>query len=214
MSARSSLRSVLPLVLLAACSSKKGAPEADPARVKALAKTMIANTPAPAGAPACKVEQFNGPGITSRSLILLAENEMPKAAERADWINPPELDAPAVRAFLEAKDDTAKREAAAAVLALKSIIVWRPETIGVPLAIGYKELKRGAVSVRAIGYDAAGNVTCVAVFSFKNDKAVSDWAMEKSDKADVDPAIVKALQQDLRQQLLGRIAAIRAGDEL
>lgn len=212
MSARSSLRSFL-LLLAAACSSKKGPPEGDPAQVTARAQTMIKNTPAPVSAPACTVPQLNAPGLTARSLIQLAGNEMPATPERADWINPPELDHPAVRAFLEATDDTAKRRAAASFLALPAYLVVRPEMIDVPLATGVKELKRGAAGMRAIGYDAAGNVTCITVFTIKNDKAVSEWAMDQSDKAEVDPAIQKALQQDLKTQLIGRLAAIRGGDE-
>ena len=211
MSARSSLHSVLVLAV-AACSSKKGPPEADPAEVKARAQLMIKNTPAPVAAPNCTVEQLNAPGVTARSLILLAENEVPTTPERLEWINPSELDDPSVRAFLEAKDDDAKRQAAAAVLAHKAWLVVRSEMIDVPLAIGVKELKRGAVGMRAIGYDGAGNVTCITVFSFKNDKAVSEWAMEQSDKAEVDPAIAKALQQDLKTRLVAKVAAIRSGD--
>ena len=212
MSARSSLHSLL-LLTLAACSSKKGPPEADPAEVTARAQLMIKNTPAPVSAPNCTVPQLNAPGITARSLILLAGNEVPKTPERTDWINPTEIDDPSVRAFLDAKDDDAKRQAAVAVLAQKAWLVVRTEMIDVPLATGIKELKRGAVGMRAIGYDGAGNVTCITVFSFKNDKAVSEWAQEKSDKAEVDPAIQKALQQDLRTRLIAKIASIRAGDE-
>ena len=212
MSARSSLRSLVLLVAAAACS-KQGPPEADPAQVKARAQTMILNTPAPVAAPNCSVEQLKAPGITARSLILIAGNPMPETHERADWINPWELEDPAVRAYLDATDDSAKRQAAAKVLALPSFIVWRPENIDVPLAIGVKELKRGVVGMRAIGYDNAGNVTCITVFSFKNDKAVSEWAQEQSDKAEIDPAVMKALQHDLKQQLRGKVAAMQAGQE-
>lgn len=212
MSARSSLHSVV-LLAVAACSSKKGPPEADPAEVVARAQLMIKNTPAPVSAPNCTVPQLGAPGITARSLILLAGNAMPTTPERTDWINPSELDDPTVRAYLEAKDDTAKRQAAASLLALKSFVVFRAEMIDVPLAVGVKELKRGAAGLRAIGYDGAGNVTCITVFSIKNDKAVSEWAMDESDKAVVDPAVAKALQQDLKTQLLAKVGSLRAGEE-
>jgi hypothetical protein len=204
---------VVLLVTAAACSSKQGPPEADPAQVKARAQAMILNTPAPVAAKACTVEQLKAPGITARSLILMAENPMPETHERADWSNPWELDDPAVRMYLDATDDTAKRQAAAKVLALPSFIVWRAENIDVPLAIGVKELKRGVVGMRAIGYDNAANVTCITVFSYTNDKDVSEWAQVQSDKAVVDPAVAKALQHDLKQRLRGKVAAMQAGQE-
>jgi hypothetical protein len=91
--------------------------------------------------------------------------------------------------------------------------VYRAEMIDVPLATGVKELKRGAAGLRAIGYDGAGNVTCITVFTIKPDKDVSEWAMDQSDKAVVDPAIAKALQQDLKIQLRARVASLRAGEE-
>lgn len=213
MSARSSLRSLLILSAAAACSSKKGPPEADPAQVKARAHAMIQNTPAPAAARPCTIEQLKAPGITARSLILIAENTLPDTPERADWSNPWELEDPAVRMYLDATDDTVKRQAAAKVLALPSFIVWRPENIDVPLAIGVKELKRGVVGMRAIGYDNAANVTCITVFSYKNDKDVSEWAQVQSDKAVIDPAVAKALQHDLKQRLRGKVAAMQAGQE-
>jgi hypothetical protein len=212
MSARSSLRSLLLLAAVAACS-KKGAPEADPAQVKARAQAMILNTPAPAAAKACTPEQLKAPGITARSLILMAGNEMPETHERADWINPWELEDPAVRLYLDATDESAKRQAAAKVLGLPAFIVWRPENVDVPLAIGVKELKRGVLGMRAIGYDNAGNVTCLTVFSVLNDKEVSEWAQVQSDKAVIDPAVAKALQHDLRQRLRGKVAAMQAGQE-
>jgi hypothetical protein len=213
MSARSSLRSVALASLLVACGNKSSAPEADPAKVKTLAKLMIENTPAPAAVPACTTAQLGATVLTARTLIQLAENEMPNRPERAEWCNPPELDDPAARVLVDpAADATAKREGAAKLLGGTGFIIIRPETIDVPLALGFKELKRGAFGLRALGYDKAGNATCVTVFNIKNDKAVSEWAMDQSDKAEVDPAIAKALQQDLKKILIAKVASMRAGE--
>lgn len=201
-------------MLLAACG-KGGAkgPDGDPAAVTALAKRMIDNTPAPAGVPACTPAQLVGTQLTARTLIQLAGNQMPDKPERTDWINPPELDDPAARTLVDpATDPDAKRGAAGALLAAKQFVIIRPEMVNVPLAIGVKELKRGAVGLRALVYDGKGNPTCITVFNVQNDKDVSEWAMDQTDKALVDPAISKALQQDLKKQLLAKVADLRAGN--
>lgn len=212
MSARSSLRSALALLLLTACSDGKSGPDGDPAQVAALAKTMIANTPAPAALPACTTPQLAAASLTARMLIQLAGQEIPDRHERTDWINPSELDEPAARTLVDPAATTdAKRAAAGTLLGMSKFIIWRPETVDVPLAVGSKELKRGIVGFRALGYDRAGNGTCITVFTIKPDKAVSEWAMDESDKAVVDPAISKALQQDLKKVLIATVAAMRAG---
>jgi hypothetical protein len=213
MSARSSLRSALALLLVTACGGGKSGPDADPAQVAALAKTMITNTPAPAALPACTTQQLAAPSLTARMLIQLAGQEIPDRHERKDWINPSELDEPAARTLVDpASDADAKRAAAGTLLGMSKFIVWRPETVDVPLAVGSKELKRGIVGFRALGYDRAGNATCITVFTIKNDKAVSEWAMDQSDKAVIDPAVSKALQQDLKNVLIGTVASMRAGE--
>ncbi|MBA3463270.1 MAG: hypothetical protein H0T46_25165 [Deltaproteobacteria bacterium] len=212
MSARSSLRSALALLLVTACGGKTSGLDADPAQVAALATTMIQNTPAPAALPACTTAQLAAPSLTARTLIQLAGQEIPDRHERTDWINPSELDEPAARTLVDpAATAEAKRAAAGTLLGKSKFIVWRPETVDVPLAVGSKELRRGIVGFRALGYDRAGNGTCITVFTIKNDKAVSEWAMDKSDKAEVDPAISKALQQDLKKVLIGTVASLRAG---
>ena len=214
MSVRSSLHSGFALLLLTACSGKSSAgSDGDPAKVTALAKTMIQNTPAPAALPACTTPQLAAASLTARTLIQLAGQEVPDRHERTEWINPSELDEPAARTLLDpAADADAKRAAAAKLLAVSKFIIWRPETVDVPLAVGSKELKRGVVGMRALGYDSAGNATCITVFNIKNDKAVSEWAQVESDKAVVDPAISKALQQDLKKVLIGTVASMRAGE--
>jgi hypothetical protein len=84
--------------------------------------------------------------------------------------------------------------------------------VNAPIALGVKELKRGALGMRAIGYDKKGSPSCVSVFVVQNDKAKSEWAMDKSDRAQIDPAIAKAMQDDLREQLLKK--AVEMGTTL
>lgn len=180
------------------------------AKLQALAKLMIENTPAPAAFGECSREQLNAPGVTARTLIQIAGNPLEDKPERTDWINPSELDVPAARTVVDPNASASdKDDAAAALLGVKAITVWRPEMVNVPLAIGVKELKRGAVGMRALGYDMHGNCTCITVFNIQNDKAVSEWAMDQTNKALVDPAIAKALQKDLRTQLLMKVADLR-----
>src|SRR4051812_14829626 len=154
MSARSSLRSVLVLAALCACGKGSGGKGGDPAAVTALAKRMIENTPAPASLPACTAAQLGGLQMTARTLIQLAHHQIEDKPERADWITPADLDDPAARTLADSTDDGAKRAAAGTLLAAPSFVIIRPEMVNVPLAIGVKELKRGAVGMRLLGYDA------------------------------------------------------------
>ena len=78
------------------------------------------------------------------------------------------------------------------------------------MALGVKELKRGAVGARAMRYDKQGRLECVRVFVWQNDKAVSNDAIARSNKALIDPAVAKQLRDDLAVQLLKRIAALGA----
>ena len=176
---------------------------------------MIINTPAPASLRACTTADLSATSMTARSLIELAHNDMPTSAERTTWINPTELDDVHVRTLVDpASAEAVRRTAAGALLAAKAFIVFRPELVNVPLALGFKELKRGAVGLRAIGYDRGGQAICILVFNVQNDKQVSEWAMDHSDQAVVDPAISKALQEDLKHQLLTKVAALRRGEGL
>ena len=59
-----------------------------------------------------------GATMTWRTLLVLAGAPIAKDPEHAEWINPPELDAPAARTLVDPKaDPTAARQAAAALLA-------------------------------------------------------------------------------------------------
>ena len=103
--------------------------------------------------------------------------------------------------------DEDRRTAAGRLLAAKTFIVIKTEMVNVPMALGVKEMKRGALGMRAIGYDATGTPTCIHVFTVRNDKQLSEWAMDQSDKPLIDPAVAKALRDDLTVQLVKTIAA-------
>lgn len=196
--------------MLAACGHKQPAPlpEADPAKVTTLAKALVENSPAPAGVKACTPADIAADApLTQRSVLLLAQEPLSTEPTRADWVNPTELDHPAVATLLDPKADrVAQRQAAAQLLAAKGYVVYRVDMVNAPMALEVKELKRGALGMRAIGYDRKGNPTCASVFVVQNDKATAEWAMDKSDRARIDPAIAKALRDDLRAQLLKKAA--------
>ncbi len=210
MSARSFARNgSLLLVALAACGSKK--PEADPAKVAALA-TVIANNPPPfAGVRKCVAADFQQPSMSQVTLLRLAKQEVPATHERLPWMNPPEIDVPFARVLVDSTDEKQRRQAAAELLAAKGFLIIRVDMLDVPLALEMKELKRGAVGIRAIGYDPAGTVTCVTQFTVQNDKEKSEWAMKTSTTARVDPAVAQALRDDLKVQLLATLDKFRAG---
>jgi len=195
--------------LLAGCGPK--VPEADPAAFASLAKTMTDNVPTP-GAPECPGEKvLGGATMTMRTLLQIAKQPVRDIAERREWSNPPELDVPAARVLLdEQASETAKRRAAAELAAAPFYLVYIIDHIDVPMALGIKELKRGSAGGRALRYDKRGQLECVRVFIWQNDKAVSDDAIAKSNKALIDPAIAKRLRDDVTVQLLKRIAALGA----
>ncbi len=197
-------------LVIAGCADK--VPEADPAKVTALAQVMIKHIPPPAGARDCTVGDLHGTPLTARAMFQLGAEPLPeKVPEYDEWINPPALDAPAARVLLDpAASETERRRAAAALLGSTSFIVYKVEMVNVPLALGVKELKRGALGMRAIGYDANGGPTCLLVFTVQNDNKVAEWAMDQSDKALIDPAIAKAVRDDLAKQLQARIAGFLA----
>jgi hypothetical protein len=197
---------------VAGCPSKGSPPEADPAKLTALAKLMVTNIPPPKGARDCTVGDLHATPLTAATLFQLAAEPLPAdRPEYAEWINPPALDAPAARVLLDkAASETDRRRAAAALLGATSFIVYKVEMVNVPIALEVKELKRGAVGMRAIGYDAKGSPTCLLVFTVQNDKAVAEWAMDNTNRALVDPAIAKAVREDLTKQLQARIAGFLA----
>jgi hypothetical protein len=214
MSARSSRPSPIAYAVLAAaaaagCSKKQPAkPQADPAKVTALAATMYKHTPAPAAVRNCKPEELAGGAVMTYLTVLKLGNQPIKDDPvRSDWINPSEVEHPAARTLVDpAAEDRARREAAAELLAAPHYVVFRVEMIDVPLALEIKELKRGAVGVRAIRYDKRGRAACLHVFTVQNDKQKSEWAMDQTTKVTVDPEVVKALRDDLHAQMIARIS--------
>jgi hypothetical protein len=139
--------------------------------------------------------------MTWRSLRTIAGDPITKENREADWINPPQLDAPAIRMLLESKDPTMQRRAAATILAKNAAyLVHKVDVVNAPIALGIKELKIGSASARAIRYERNGKPTCVSLVDFTNDRAKSDWAISVSDKTLIDPAVAKAMRDDLADQ--------------
>ncbi|MEO6773979.1 MAG: hypothetical protein ABI467_13340 [Kofleriaceae bacterium] len=187
----------------AACGHKAHAPEADPAKVTALAAKMIDDSPVPAAVRECKPEELAAPvEVTFRTLRELAGQKPGTETEQAEWINPHDLDTPAARAFVETVDATNKREVAARLLAAPAWLVYRVDLVNAPMAIGVKELKTGTIGMRLIRYDRAAHPVCVTVFNFQNTRAKTDWAISITNKAYVDAAVAKELRDDLTAQYL------------
>lgn len=205
MSARSFLLSA---IVLAACgkhAADKPKPTADPAKVRDAAKAMADHLPAMAGAPECKDADLAAPvTMTYTTLERVAQMVPQKDPEHADWINPPQLDTPAARVLADPSATVqAAGEAAATLLAAKAWLVYRVDMVNAPIALGVKELKIGTVGTRIVRYDAATRLpTCVRVFTFQNDKAKSDWAIEQSNKVVIDPAVAQAMREDLADRYL------------
>ena len=189
--------SLLSLALLAAC---KGSPkEADPGAVKTLAKKMADSVPTPAAVRLCTKADYKGiPTLTFRTLLQLAGEPLMPNPEHADWINPPQLDTDAFHKI--ASNDG---HAAATLLAAPGWLVYKVDMVNAPIALGVKELKIGTIGARAIRYSTkTGLPECVEVFYFQNDKAKSDAAIQKCDRAIIDPAVAKAMRDDLTAQYL------------
>ena len=75
-----------------------------------------------------------------------------------------------------------------------------------PRALGAKELKTGTINARVIRYDRrSGQPTCVYVWNFQNTREKTDWAISVSNKAYIDPAVMKVLQDDLVAQYLANV---------
>jgi hypothetical protein len=209
MSVRSSTRDLVLAAALAACGSRPA--EADPETVAQLAHTMMRNTPPPAALRACAPADLAGATMTHVTLARLAHQQLPDLPHNSDWANPPELDAPAARTLADLHADaTDARRAAAVLLAARSYVVYRLDSIDAPIALGMKSLKRGALGGRAIRYERDGRPTCVVVFGIRNDQARSDWAIAHSDRALIDPAVAQAMRDDLAAQYV--LNAPRAPD--
>ncbi len=194
-------RSSLPsLALLAACGhSAPKQPEADPALVKTLASKMTNSVPAPAAVRQCTKADYQGvPSLTSRTLLQLAGETLKNDPEHAEWINPPGLEADAFHAVA-----TGDRHAAATVLAAPAWVVYKVDMVNAPIALSVKELKIGTIGARAMRFSTkTGQPDCVEVFFFQNDQAKSDWAIAQSNKTLIDPAVAKAMRDDLAAQFL------------
>jgi hypothetical protein len=209
MSARSSLHSALLLALIA-CGNKAKAPEADPAQITAIAKQMVKSFPGP-GAKECDGKDVvGGATFTATTFLTLAGSTYDKAKpEYQDYVNPHELDSPAARTLLDDKATAQqKRQAAAEMLSAPFYLVYHVDLVNAPMALEVKELKRGTVGARAVRFDKTGMAQCVRVFYFQNDKALNEEMIKKSNQAVIDPAVAKALRDDLRVQMLKRIPAL------
>jgi hypothetical protein len=215
MSARSSTRELAVAIgaLAVACSTQHK-PEADPARLVPIMKAMDKNTPAPGGAPDCTPEQMvGGATMTQVTLLKIAKEPANPGPERADWINPPELDSPAARELIDpGVDETTRRQAAYELLSAPFFLVYRVELVDAPMALGVKDLKRGTVGTRVLRYDTRGNIVCIRVMNFQSSLEKSDWAILKSNLPVIDPKIAAALRDDLRNEFLRHVPALGRPD--
>jgi hypothetical protein len=206
MPARSFLLSALALAACGKSTSEPKKPEADPAEVTKLAATMARNVPTPAAVKDCTPEELRGGvTLTFRSLMQLGGQKLSEQPEEAAWINTPDLDSPAVRVLVEPKADAPKkapRHAAAELLAASHWVAYKVDLVNAPMALGVKELKIGTIHTRVVRYEKTGIPSCVLIFNFQNDRAVSDAAIEQSDKAAIDPQVAKLLREDLVAQYL------------
>lgn len=214
MSARSSaLELAIALIALTACGKKeRKLPEADPAKITTLAKRMVKNVPVPAGAPVCKFEQLmGGATLTKKTLYQLAETTPDKRPDVADYVNPTELDAPAARQILDnPADEKLRRQGAAELLRAPFYLVYHVDLVDTPLALGVKDFKKSTVGARALRYDKTGKIECLYVFFWTNDPEMQKWAVQQTNRPLVDPAVAQKLQEDLRKQMLTRVAALAA----
>jgi hypothetical protein len=203
MSARSFLRNAFVALAIAACGHAKK-PERDPADVQKLAKRMVDN--APPSARQCKAEEVTGGmALTHLSLLRLGRVKYPADPEHSDWINPGEIDAPAVRLLLDPEaDEVVQRQAAAMLLAAPFLVVYRVDLVASPLALGVKEPRTGFVYVRAIRYTTTGRPECAFTMAVHNKPQVTDEAIEKAATvgSGVPADVIKMMQDDLRAQYI------------
>ena len=198
--------------LAGGCGAGSKGPQGDPAKFEAVAKTMLSNVPVPGGAPECTGEQvLGGATMMVRTLLHITKQKYEDTPESRDFVNPPELESPAVRVLADAKaSDKDRRRAAGELAAAPFYLAYIIDHVDVPMALGFKELKLGIASGRGLRYDKQGNLQCVRVFHWHNDEQVSADAIAKSDKAVIAPDIAQMLRDDLKAQLLKRIAALGA----
>jgi len=169
-----------------------------------IADRMVNDVPAPAAVRTCKADELIGAPMTRRTLLLIDNRPLDKIAELSDWMNPTELDAPAARVLIDGSaDETAKRRAAAELLAAPAYLIYRLDLVAAPVALGVKDLKIGTIGGRLFRYDKTGRPVCVVLFTFQNDQAKSDAAIARSRaSAFIDPAVAKAMRDDLHEQYL------------
>ena len=211
MLARSFVRDLAPALAAIACACNSNhKPEADPARLVPLVKTIDKNTPTPGAAPDCTPDQMiGGATMTQVSLLKIEGEPANPGPEREDWINPTELDSPAVREVIDpATDETTRRQAAYELLSAPFYLIYRIDIVDAPMAIGVKDLKRGTVGARVLRYDREGERVCIKVLTFQNSLAKSDWAILKSNLAVMDPKVSAALRDDLRSELIKHVRAL------
>ena len=219
MSGRSSrLRDLALLLVVAACGGGGGKqepakPEFDPAKVLPYAKAIYANAPSMGSARPCTDADFQGGGMamTQNSLRTLVGVPPDKEAYHLTWINPPEVEDPVVRLLVAppaGTDPHLIRQAAWQFVKAPFYIVYRVDNVNAPMALGIKELIRGTVEVRIFRQERDGTATCSRTVYFQNDKAKSDAAIDASDKTNLDPAVVKAMQDDLHEQFLKKIPVV------
>jgi hypothetical protein len=204
MSGRSCLLSAVALAACGKAAAPPAPPELDPGIAVALARSMLEHAPSPGALPDCKPGELTG-GVTLTQVTLLEIGMQPvaKDPEHAAWINPTDLDAPAARTMADTHGATpAHRQAAAAFMAAPFYAVYRVDNVDAPLALGLKELKIGTIGGRAIRYEKTGLPSCVKVFTFQDDQAVSVQAIAESDKTLVDPLVAERLRKDLAAQYL------------
>ncbi len=198
-----------------ACGKSAADPEADPAKVAAIAKRIVTHIPVPGAARQCTYpELMNGATLTKVTALKLAKMDIENHPETEEWVNPFELDSPAARELIDpAADADTRRRAAAELLAAPFYLVYNVDLVDQPIALGAKDFKRGNVGARALRYDKNGNLYCVYVFFWTQDPNKQQWAVAKSTRQDIDPAVAKAMQDDLRAQMLLRVAALAAPPE-
>lgn len=203
----------LGLIALVACNTSHK-PEADPARVTTLMKTLDKNSPGVGVGRECTPDELvGGATMTQVTLVKLAQTPLNPGPEREPWINPTELDSPAALELLdEQTDDTTKRQAAYELLSAPFFVVYRVDLVDAPMALKIKDLKRGTVGMHVIRYNQKGELDCTNVLLVQNSKAKSDWAIVKSNLAVMDPAVAAELREDLKAELLKQVAALGRKD--
>ena len=205
------------LLVAAACSGdkKKEPPklEIDPAKVQPYALAIYENAPSMGSARNCTDADFQGGGIamTQNSLRTLVGKKPDKEATHLPWVNPTEVEDPIVRMLVAPPpnaDPHLVRQAAWAFLQAPFYIVYRVDNVNAPIALNIRELIRGTVEARVLRHERNGTATCSKLIYFQNDKAKSDAAIAASDKTLLDPAIIKAMQDDLHDQYLKHVPVL------